>query len=159
MTPWSPSSLTLLHAEASVVLELVARPLVATLQQALERADPPITPLQLRCLHHLEACEGANVGQVAASVGVIASTASRAIDRLVATGLVSRRAHARDRRQVALGLTPAGRRTLAEITAARAGALAAMMERMDEGDRAALVRGAQAFAAASSADQGRQEPS
>lgn len=132
-------------SEASADLEVALRPLVATLQQALERADPPMTPLRLRCLHELEARADATVGDVAAAVGALPSTASRTVDRLVAAGLVSRRAHAEDRRQVTLRLTPSGRRALAEVSGRRAEALAATLDRMDDDDRSALLRGVRAF--------------
>ena len=144
MTTWPHPALV--AGEASADLELALRPLVAALAQALERVDPPMTPLQLRCLHELEVRAGATVGEVAAAVGAIPSTASRTVDRLVAAGLVSRLAHAEDRRQVALDLTPAGRRALAEVSEMRAAALAATVGRMDEPDRSALLRGVQAFA-------------
>ena len=129
-------------------LERSLRDIVVTLQRVLERVDPPVTPVQLWCLRELRARGSTTVGDVAAAVGVVPSTASRAADRLVAAGLVSRRTGHGDRRQVALRLTAGGGRLLDEVSEERARALRGTLARMDDDDRAALLRGAEAFAAA-----------
>ena len=134
-------------------LERSLRRTVVTLQRVLDRVDPQVTPVQLWCLGELRARGSATVGDVAAAVGVVPSTASRAVDRLVAAGLVSRRTGHGDRRQVALRLTSGGDRLLDEVFEERAGALGGTLARMDDDDRAALLRGAEAFAAADAAQE------
>lgn len=140
--------------EDSRTLERSLRGLVASLQRTLESVDPPLTPVQLWCLHELEANGGATVGDLAEAVGVVPSTVSRNAERLVVAGLVSRRAVHGDRRHVSLKLTPAGSRVLAEVFEARARALDSTVARMDGVDRVALLRGAHAFTVARDAHDG-----
>lgn len=123
----------------------------ATLQPALEETHPSLSPPGLRCLHELDVRGTATVGEVALAIGVAPSTASRTADRLVRAGLVERCAGEEDRRRVSLSLTAAGRTTLSEVSRVRTAALAASVVLMDEDDRAALLRGTQAFAAAHAA--------
>lgn len=137
--------------EDSRTLERSLRGVVRCLQRALEEADPPITPVQLWCLRELQEHPGTTVGDVAAAVGVVPSTVSRAVDRLVATGLATRRTGRGDRRQVSLRATARGERAVGEVVEARARSLAAAVAAMDPDDRAALLRGAQALAAVSPA--------
>lgn len=140
--------------EDSRTLERSLRGIVASLQRTLESVDPPLTPVQLWCLHELEAHGDATVGDLAEAVGVVPSTVSRNAERLVAAGLVSRRAVHGDRRHVSLRLAPAGSRVLAEVFEARARALNSTVARMDSVDRVALLRGAHAFTAARNAHDG-----
>ena len=137
--------------EDSRALERSLRGVIASLQRALDDVDPALTPVQLWCLRELQACGSATVKDLAEAIGVVPSTVSRNADRLVAAGLVSRRAGRGDRRLVDLRLTRTGARVLAEVFEARARTIYGTVVAMDEADRAALLRGAEAFAAASAA--------
>jgi predicted MarR family transcription regulator len=66
------------------------------------------------------------------------SGAVRLVDRLAADGLVERRRGA-DGRSVAVTLTPAGHRAVAEIRAARESALAAALSALSAGERRTLT--------------------
>lgn len=70
---------------------------------------------QLRALEHL-AREGAcSMHQLARAMGSRESTATGMVDRLVELGLVRRARSQEDRRVVHVGITPKGRRSLAQI--------------------------------------------
>ena len=70
------------------------------------------------------------VGDLAATLLVRHHSAVGLVDRLCALGLMRRRRGARDRRQVLLTLTPAGRRLLARLTAAHRDELLEMAPRL-----------------------------
>src|SRR3954453_22111166 len=63
---------------------------------------------QFRTLAFLRAVRSANLSAVADFLGAAPPTASRIVSGLVGAGLVVRREHADDRRQVELALTPRG---------------------------------------------------
>lgn len=77
----------------------------------------------LRVLRAVEQSEvagvGASVGDVAAYIAVEHSTASRMVAGVVASGLLSKSAGARDQRRCELKLTPMGRSELTKITERR----------------------------------------
>jgi DNA-binding MarR family transcriptional regulator len=56
--------------------------------------------------------EGVRVGEVAAALGITVGGTSKLVDRIVAAGLVARRADPGDRRASRIALTAAGRRVL-----------------------------------------------
>jgi MarR family transcriptional regulator, organic hydroperoxide resistance regulator len=65
---------------------------------------------------------------------------SRLVDRLVAAGLVERRAAKDDRRRVELSLTPAGRRLAKRVTDTRAALFAAGHEAVNARELASTLR-------------------
>lgn len=77
---------------------------------------------------------GPSIRQVATSLGVEHSTASRTTDAMVRAGLVSRDRCSDDQRQIRLELTRQGRTTLAAATARRQEVLASLVEDWDEED-------------------------
>ncbi len=98
-----------------------------------------LTPTQGEVLALLHRRAPLSLSEVADGLAIGPPTASEAVATLVAKGLVRKRADEADRRRVALVLTAAGRR------AARAALLwpdflAAVVEELDEVDKAVLVR-------------------
>jgi DNA-binding MarR family transcriptional regulator len=69
-------------------------------------------------------------------------------DRLVRKGLVQRDRSADDRRTVALSLTEAGRRLVAEVTERRRAEIARLVRRVPAADRGHLVAALQALSRA-----------
>ncbi len=124
-----PATTNLLGALAVACLD---RQLAAMRADGLEEAD-------LAALLFVRHKPGAMVGQVAEAAGLTHSGAVRVIDRLAAAGHVSR-APGRDRRAVALRLTPAGRAVVRRVLRARRRALDRMLSRLDAGDVATLGR-------------------
>jgi len=72
-----------------------------------------LTTSQLLVLELLEAAGEMTVGAIARDVGLAQGTVTNLIDRLVERGLLSRRRARQDRRQVKVGVSPAGRELLA----------------------------------------------
>ena len=80
------------------------------------------------------------MGDLAAHLGVIESTATRLVDRLHARGLAGRRPSQSDRRVVVAELTAAGRRLASEIETSRREFLAEILATLDPAERKELVR-------------------
>ncbi|MEJ5944645.1 MarR family transcriptional regulator [Pseudokineococcus basanitobsidens] len=143
--------------------EELSRVVVDVVRTAVAGSQDALTPVQLRCLEVLADGAGRRVGDLADELGVVASSASRLVDRLVALGLVGRRQATASRREVDVRLTPAGRRALARTASAVEEALAAATAPMTSEDQDALRRGLAALAqatdeAARPASAGRPGP-
>ncbi len=89
--------------------------------------------------------DGCRVKDVARGLGISHPAATKLVDRLVARGVVGRDSGVRDRREVSLSATPSGKQALSGIQVARSRVLAAILDRMDPGERAALKTGLGAF--------------
>ena len=133
----------------------VAAAVMATVESLLGVLDgarlaqsPAVPPTQLRVLTIVARSRHTNMSRLAEALGVVPSSASRLCDRLEVTGLLRRVPDPRDRREVRLLLTPAGRRLLEEVRSQRRAALAAVLNRMTPAARADLVRALAAFDAA-----------
>jgi DNA-binding MarR family transcriptional regulator len=89
-----------------------------------------------------------NLNAVARGLTVHPSNATRACDRLVQAGLLSRRDDPADRRNLLLELTDGGRRLVARVMDRRRSAIAEVLREMSPVHRRALVPVLQSFAAA-----------
>jgi DNA-binding MarR family transcriptional regulator len=100
------------------LLALALSTVLDELHDRLERDGwPRVRPLWgfvLLALRH----RSRNVGEVGELLGVTKQAAAKLVSTLVDEGFVERREDARDRRAVALGLTPQGVRFLADAEAA-----------------------------------------
>jgi DNA-binding MarR family transcriptional regulator len=132
----------------AAVVDDTAQALLAAWDAAREQATPRLSWPQLSALLVVERSEGVNLRGLAGELKMILSSASRLCDRLVAAGLVERVPGRADRREIALFLTPSSRALLENLRSTRRAMLAAVLERMSEPGRAALVRGLTEFAAA-----------
>ncbi len=83
------------------------------LKRALEQYG--IGPVGWRILGALREADGCNIAQLADLTATDRSNLGRAVIELERTGFVARRPAPRDRRNILLSLTPAGRRKLDEI--------------------------------------------
>jgi DNA-binding MarR family transcriptional regulator len=77
-----------------------------------ERSDDDLTLTQLALLGTLEANGPCTLGELAAEERISAPSVTRIVGHLVESGLVTRRAHDTDGRQVVADLTPAARALL-----------------------------------------------
>jgi DNA-binding MarR family transcriptional regulator len=125
-----------------------AQALLAAWDAAREQAIPRLSWPQLSALLVVERAQGINLRGLAGELKMLLSSASRLCDRLVASGLVERVPGRVDRREIALYLTPSSRQLLDELRRTRRQMLAAVLQRMSTGGRAALMRGLTEFAAA-----------
>jgi DNA-binding MarR family transcriptional regulator len=98
-----------------------------------------VTLPQFRMLVVLEAGP-TNLSGLAAALDVAPSTTKRMVDRLVDAGLVQRAIPPADRREIALTLTPAGRRTARTVTERRRRDLGKVIEQIPRNRRAAVAR-------------------
>ena len=96
-----------------------SRVLVAIAARSLADAGEQVTLTQYRSLVILASRGPQSVAALAEAVAVTPPTASRLCDRLVRKGLVRRRTDRRDRRQVRIALTDAGRQLVDRVTQSR----------------------------------------
>jgi DNA-binding MarR family transcriptional regulator len=102
-TPRQEAGPSLLH-----VMSRVSRALKASAQVALERHG--VHAGQNFILERLWERDGQTPGEIADAIGVEGPTVVRALQRMAAAGLVVRKKHPTDGRQIAIHLTPAGAR-------------------------------------------------
>lgn len=108
----------------------------------------PVSASQLRVLFILEHNEGINLRTLAEALGSAPPSVSRLCDRLQAVGFVERAPNSGSRRELALRLSAVGREFLHDLRARREYELGAVVDRMPEADRKALLDGLDAFRAA-----------
>jgi DNA-binding MarR family transcriptional regulator len=117
----------------------------AAIAHSLAVADAKVTMPQLRVLVMVHDSGPLNMSSVAEGLGVNPSNASRTCDRLVRSGLLDRRDDPQDRRNVALTLTPAGRRLVASMLGHREAVFRQVVERMGPKARSQLTGALTAF--------------
>jgi DNA-binding MarR family transcriptional regulator len=122
--------------------------------ESISQVEREVTMPQLRVLMLAATQAPVNLLTVAADLGVHPSNATRTCDRLVRAGLLDRRTSTRDRRHLAMSLTPAGRRLVDRVLGYRRRHVERLLETMSAEDRAALVRSLAALARAAEADTG-----
>ncbi len=132
-----------------------SRVLVGVSARSLSEVEKAVTVTQFRTLVVLESHGETNLSGLAGSLGVNASTALRMIDRLLVAGLVTRKDNPDTRREVLLGLSPAGRRLVRKVTSRRRAELARVVAAMPAERRSELLAALRAFAEAA----GEPEPS
>jgi len=107
-----------------------SRALVAVATRSLGAAAEETTLAQYRALVVLASRGPQRMTDLAAALGVAASTAGRMCDRLVRKGLVRRSRGRADRRSVQVSITAAGRRVVDEATARRRALIAEILSRL-----------------------------
>ncbi|MGP0032634.1 MAG: MarR family winged helix-turn-helix transcriptional regulator [Acidimicrobiales bacterium] len=121
------------------------------LQQAGVRLDRAGSALLYKLY---ERGDAPRVTDLAEQLGVDAPTVTRKIQQLERERLVTRRADPDDRRAARIALTPAGRRTLERVLAARRAWFDRMFEGWDEEDKATFAAMLSRFSAALEYDIG-----
>lgn len=104
-----------------------------------ELATLGLTTPKMRALAALSVIEGPLIRDLAVYAVIEQSTLSRALDGLVADGLVRREQDARDSRGVRVYLTDAGRETFERLWPHMAAAYAAMFRGVPEDERLGFV--------------------
>ncbi|MFC8271869.1 MarR family winged helix-turn-helix transcriptional regulator [Streptomyces sp. NPDC057271] len=125
-----------------------SRLLVALSARSLATVEDSITLPQFRMLVVLSTRGPSKLVALAEQLGVQPSTAMRMVDRLIASGLMSRRTNPDNRRETELSLTEAGGRVVQDVTARRRGEITAVLRRLEPAQRSALVEALDAFNAA-----------
>ena len=116
-----------------------SRVLVAVAARSLAEVGEEVTLTQYRSLVVLASRGPQGVAALADAVGVTSPTASRMCERLVKKGLVTRRADRRDRRQVRVALSPAGRQLVEGVTGRRRAELEQLVASIPPETRAGVV--------------------
>ena len=104
-----------------------------------DAGEPECSRTELRILSALGRQEPVSMTDLAASLDIPLSTATRAIDKLVAKSLVERRSVLEDRRIVQVGFSPRGRDINRFVTRARLARARAILRRLTTEERGTLV--------------------
>lgn len=136
-----------LDSQVDAVMD-ATRVLVAIVAQSLAEVENAVTLPQLRVLVLVHRHGQLNLAGVAAGLGVHASTASRTCDPLVRSGLLVRADDPRDRRHLALTLTPEGQTLVDSVMDHRRRAIKEVVQRMPSGQRDRLATAFSAFTSA-----------
>jgi DNA-binding MarR family transcriptional regulator len=142
-------------ADFAAAVDGAAESLVLAIGRSAEDLHPRLSPPQLRALLVLEGRRSTHLGELAAELGTIPSSASRLCDRLQAAGLLVRRVGELDRRAICLELTTDATQLLDRIREARRAQLTAVLERMSTGGRAALLNGLEEFSSVAAEADGQ----
>ena len=122
-----------------------SRLLVGVVVRSLSAVAPQLSVVQLRVLVLVDSAGSMTVNDVAAGLGVNASSASRTCERLVRAGLLERGERPDDRRHSVLSATGAGRRLVAGVMIRRRTELARLLDELSAGEAADLRRGLSAL--------------
>lgn len=110
-----------------------------------------ITMPQAKALYLVSASSGIHMSELAARLGVTLSTVSGLVDRLVESGLVSRRDDPADRRQVVVDMTDTGRTLVERFRELNESMFVTLLHRLDDGDLRTIVRAIDALIRAAAA--------
>jgi DNA-binding MarR family transcriptional regulator len=140
-----PASLNHVRSDATDALLRTSRTLVAVVVRSLAEVAPQITVVQLRVLVMVSGTGVMTVNEIAAGLGVNASSASRTCERLVRAGLLHRAERHDDRRHNDISPTDAGREVVDGVMRRRRSELAAMLEDLTGAELEQLSRGLDAL--------------
>jgi DNA-binding MarR family transcriptional regulator len=143
----NPATTSVSATDADQVLA-ACRLLVSISVQSANAVEDEVTLPQLRMLVALASQGTTTLSALAAATGQHLSNASRACDRMVASGWVTRNDHPADRRRLQISLTPAGRRIVTRVSEARRRMIMPILRRMPASRRAQLVAALTEFAEA-----------
>jgi DNA-binding MarR family transcriptional regulator len=131
----NPSDADAEHSVDELVTALLtaSRVLVGVSARSLAEVEETVSVSQFRVLVVLAGHGDTRLNDLASRLGVGASTALRAVDRLVAAGLVHRRENPANRREVVISLTGRGQAAVDEVTGRRRTAIAAIVQQMPGG--------------------------
>ncbi|HEY6470250.1 MAG TPA: MarR family transcriptional regulator [Candidatus Dormibacteraeota bacterium] len=117
------------------------RPVLLHLSRHLRREvhTSGVSAGQLSLLSSIEDNPGIGVAELAAKEGTSVPSICSHVDRLEASGLITRRQGERDRRRVDLEATPEGLRVLKVIRTKRTAWLSARLSALTEGDLSAIA--------------------
>lgn len=124
-----------------------------------EFLEIPVTMPQAKLLYLLGAAGDAHMSELVSRLGVSLSTVSGLVDRIVEAGLATRRDDPADRRQVVVGLTPAGTDFIDRFRELNAHGMRELLDLLDDSELdsvraslAAIARAADRLAARSGGD-------
>ena len=122
-----------------------SRLLVAVSARSLAAVEDTITLPQFRMLGILDSRGPMRLSALAELLDVNPSTATRMVDRLVATEMVARQPNPATRREIVVELTDEGTHVVRGVTRKRRAAIGRIVAKMPEDERRGLVRALTAF--------------
>ena len=125
-----------------------SRTLVGVSARSLADIEESVTLTQFRALVVLRAHGPARLNRLSDRLQVNASSALRMVERLIAAGLIDRRANVADRREVVIELTERGTHLVDDVTTRRRLAIEDIARAMPNRQRTALVEALLSFAEA-----------
>ena len=125
-----------------------SRALVGIAVRSLTASDEEVTLPQYRTLVTLTYGGGRRLADLASSLGVSPSTATRMCDRLVRKGLITRTRDEIDRREVNLEVTSAGRQIVEGVIERRRADVRELLKLIPRGTRTQLVESLNVLATA-----------
>ena len=132
-------------SELTDALLTASRALVAVAARSLATADTDVTLPQYRALVVLAATGPRRVGELAESLNIHPSTATRLCDRLVDRKLVKRTIDRSNRRETEISLSPKGRTLVDRVTEARRTEIRSIVNRIPADLRLPTIVALRAF--------------
>jgi DNA-binding MarR family transcriptional regulator len=126
--------------------ERLTQALVGITAQSLDALDGAVTVSQFRLLRTLDGLGRVPSSTLAAALGTAASSVTRLVDKLVAAGFVTRGAATHSRSIVTVEVTETGREVVDAVLARRHALLEAVLDTMNEEERAHAALAAEHFA-------------
>jgi DNA-binding MarR family transcriptional regulator len=117
---------------------------------APEFLEIAVTMPQAKLLYLLGAAGDLHMSELVTRLGVSLSTVSGLVDRIVEAGLATRREDTADRRQVVVGLTPAGATLIDRFRELSAHQMRELLDRLDDAELATVHLGLTALSTAAS---------
>ena len=139
---------TITDDELTEAIILASRAMVGIAVRSLAGAAYEVTLPQYRTLVVLSYGGSSRLADLAATLGVSPSTATRMCDRLVRKGLISRSRDELDRREVNLSVTEAGRQVVEDVIERRRVEVREMLRSIPDDARPRLVSSLQLLAVA-----------
>lgn len=127
---------------------VASRSLLGLVAQSLAPALDELTMPQFRVLVVLDGTGPLRMSDLADRVGVHPSTLSRTVERLVAGEWLERASVEESRREVHVELSQKATTLVNDVTERRRAGIARVLAPLSDGDRAAVRRGMEVFAAA-----------
>jgi len=128
------------HAElvAGVFLQAMYTSISENLLEELAESD--LTYSQMQALRYLSTHKRVTVGDLAEGLNISYPSATNMVHRLEKKSLIRRVANPRDRRQVGLILTDAGREMIQRLDQERRQRFASVLAQMEPSERSAFIR-------------------
>ena len=121
---------------------------VTTMMRALKIAETKVrvahtelsfAPAEIQTLRFVSDRDGCKLSDLGAHLGIVPTTASSLVDRLVDRGFLERARPETNRRAVSLHLTEDGRTAFGRLEAEERATMQIMLEALDESEQAAFV--------------------
>lgn len=108
-------------------------------EAAASRVERRLNPIDVQALQFIAAVPGCHAAAVGQHLGVVATTTSALVDRLVRQGLVTRQRVESNRRIVVLDLSPEGKAQVEAFVATQNEHCRLMLSALDGPERQALI--------------------